>query len=104
MVTKNATRRIPPPPTPLLISSWFMKSMILHGVDGLGHPSGHVERQYLESRVGVMVDRAKQVKRACRNAPPSGNRFPQVIWDQVHGVVWCPNYKFSRGSACAVIL
>ncbi|XP_050686200.1 carbohydrate sulfotransferase 11-like [Eriocheir sinensis] len=51
------------------------------------------ERQYLESRVPVMLERARQAGQACKEAPPSGTHFPHLVFDQVHDVVFCPNFK-----------
>ncbi|XP_063842760.1 uncharacterized protein LOC135090210 [Scylla paramamosain] len=51
------------------------------------------ERQYLQGHVDVMVERAKQVKHACVNPPPSRHRIPNFVWDTNHNVIWCPNYK-----------
>ncbi|XP_045108605.1 carbohydrate sulfotransferase 11-like isoform X2 [Portunus trituberculatus] len=51
------------------------------------------ERQYLQGRVDVMVERARQVKHACLNPPSYRYRFPNLVWDTKHHVTWCPNYK-----------
>lgn len=50
------------------------------------------DRQYLQSRVPIMLERAQQVGRACKDSS-SRVHFPHLVFDQVHRVVFCPNYK-----------
>nr|XP_027235969.1 carbohydrate sulfotransferase 10-like [Penaeus vannamei] len=55
------------------------------------------DRLILESRVGVMAERARAVARACQETPPiEGTPVREnFIWDLRHkpSIVWCPTYK-----------
>ncbi|KAK3850964.1 hypothetical protein Pcinc_042356, partial [Petrolisthes cinctipes] len=56
------------------------------------------EREFMEARREVMVERARTIKRACKggstflNTPTANTNF---VYDQKHkpNIVWCPNYK-----------
>ncbi|XP_042203920.1 carbohydrate sulfotransferase 10-like [Homarus americanus] len=53
------------------------------------------DREYLESRLGVMVERARQVKEACVAHSLFEPAPTHLVWDNKHtpSVAWCPNYK-----------
>lgn len=51
------------------------------------------EREFMESRVQEMVERTRQVRKACQVKPKLEPVSSHMVWDDKHSVVWCPNYK-----------